>query len=295
MPLLTIFSAPKPFTDPHIALIQRNAIHSWLHLGSDVEVILVGEEVGLAEAAQESGARHLPGVLRNNQGTPLVSSMFDLVRRNSNSPLLACVNADILLRTDFLRAAQAVANQARDFLVVGQRWDLDVTSPLDFTPDWEQRLLQMARQHGSLHPRMGSDYFIFPRGCFSDIPDFAIGRAGWDNWMIFKTRWEHWLTIDASGSVEVVHQNHDYNHLPGGQIHYRLPESEHNYRLAGGRFAKRFTLLDANRRLVNGKLVKFPLSRERLQRGFEIFPLVGLHSIRLGRLFYRLFSARKKA
>jgi hypothetical protein len=29
MPLITLFSAPKPFTDPHIALIQRNALHSW--------------------------------------------------------------------------------------------------------------------------------------------------------------------------------------------------------------------------------------------------------------------------
>jgi hypothetical protein len=295
MPLLTIFSAPKPFSDPHIALIQRNAIHSWLGLGSDVEVILVGEEAGLAEAAQESGARHLPGVLRNDQGTPLVSSMFELARRNSDSPLLACVNADILLRTDFLRAAQAVSTLASNFLMVGQRWDLEVSSLLDFAPDWEARLLKMAKEQGSLHPRMGSDYFIFPRGCFNDIPDFAIGRAGWDNWMIFQARWEHWLTIDATESVDIIHQNHDYSHLPGGQIHYRLPESEQNYRLAGGRFAKRFTLLDANRRLVDGKLVKFPFSRERLQRGFEIFPLVGLHSIHLGRLFFRLFSARKKA
>ena len=44
---LTIFTAPKPFTDPHIALIQRNAILSWLHLGPRVAVILLGEELGL--------------------------------------------------------------------------------------------------------------------------------------------------------------------------------------------------------------------------------------------------------
>ena len=51
MTLLTLFSAPKPFTDPHIALIQRNAIRSWTLL-PDVEVILLGEETGLAEAAR---------------------------------------------------------------------------------------------------------------------------------------------------------------------------------------------------------------------------------------------------
>ena len=102
MPTLTIFSAPKPFTNPHIATIQRNAIRSWVELGSEVEVFLVGEEAGLAEAAAELGVRYLPNVRRNAEGTPLVSSIFDLARQNSNSPLLAYVNADIILLPDFL-------------------------------------------------------------------------------------------------------------------------------------------------------------------------------------------------
>ena len=33
VPLITIFTAPKPFTDPHIDVIQRNAIQSWLQPG----------------------------------------------------------------------------------------------------------------------------------------------------------------------------------------------------------------------------------------------------------------------
>ena len=58
MPLITLFSAPKPFTDPHIAMIQRNAVRSWTLL-PDVEVILLGAEEGLAEAAFELiGAVH---------------------------------------------------------------------------------------------------------------------------------------------------------------------------------------------------------------------------------------------
>ena len=64
MPLITFFSAPKPFTDPHIATIQRNAIKSWTLL-PDVEVILLGEETGLAEAARELGVKHIPNVERN--------------------------------------------------------------------------------------------------------------------------------------------------------------------------------------------------------------------------------------
>src|SRR5512146_718067 len=103
MPDLTIFAATKPFTNPHIALIQRNAIHSWLSLGPQVEVILLGAEAGLAEFAAECGAKHLPDVACSPSGTPLVSSMFDLARRNSSSPLLCCVNADILFMPDVVQ------------------------------------------------------------------------------------------------------------------------------------------------------------------------------------------------
>jgi len=55
MTTITLFSAPKPFTNPQIATIQRNAICSWLELGKEVQVILVGEEDGLANIASEYG------------------------------------------------------------------------------------------------------------------------------------------------------------------------------------------------------------------------------------------------
>src|SRR5215212_4263016 len=105
MPLLTLFSAPKPFTNPHIAMIQRNAIKSWTLL-RDVEVILLGEEVGLAEAARELGVRHIPTVERNANDTPLISSMFRLARENSKSDTLCIINADMILMQDFLEAAR---------------------------------------------------------------------------------------------------------------------------------------------------------------------------------------------
>ncbi|MBE9524765.1 MAG: glycosyl transferase family 2, partial [Chloroflexi bacterium] len=97
MTFLTIFTAPKPFTDPHINIIQRNAIQSWMHLSDEVEVILIGEEDGLSAAAAEFNLKHLPEVTRNNWNTPLVSSIFDLARAASDSPVLAYINADILL------------------------------------------------------------------------------------------------------------------------------------------------------------------------------------------------------
>src|SRR5512139_3889059 len=100
MKTLTIFTAPKPFTDAHNATLQRNAIGSWTCLGEDVQVILVGEEIGMAEAAAELGALHVPQVKRNPQGTPLVSDIFEQARRHSQSPILVYINADVILLPD---------------------------------------------------------------------------------------------------------------------------------------------------------------------------------------------------
>ncbi len=292
MTALTIFSAPKPFTHPHIALIQRNAIRSWKMLGERVEVILMGEEEGLAQASHELGVQHLPLVKRNAQGTPLISAMFALARTSTDSPLLACVNADILLLPDFIDCALKAAQQAPHFLLVGQRWDLEVTEPVDFSVGWESRLMMQISSSGRLHPPAGSDYFIFPRSCYTEIPDFAIGRAGWDNWMIYEARQRGWPVVDATGAIHIIHQNHDYSHLPGGQPHYRLPETFENTRLAGGK-RHIFHLIDCDRRMEDGRIQPSQIEWKKFWREVEIFPLVKLHSEWLGQLFYAVFHPIK--
>ncbi len=268
MTFLTIFTAPKPFTDPHIALIQQNAIQSWQKLGNDVSVILVGDEDGIADAAETYGVLHIPQVRRNTMGTPLISSIFHLAEQNSNSPLLAYVNADILLLPDFLDAARKVSRQSAAFLLLGQRWDLNVAAPIDFSGNWEASLQAMVRQQARLHPPSGSDYFVFRREAFSAIPDFAVGRAGWDNWMIYHARKQGWLVIDATPTMKVIHQSHDYRHLPGGKPHYDLEETRVNAALGGG-LGNMYLTLDANRELVDGRIRMPRLTRIRILRMME--------------------------
>jgi hypothetical protein len=161
MPLITLFSAPKPFSDPHIATIQRNAIKSWTLL-ADVEIILLGEETGLPEAARELGVKHIPSVARNESGTPLISSMFQLTRENSSSDLLCIVNADMILMPDFVEAAKQAVKLEDKFVLLSQRWDLDITEPLDFSAGWNNRLSSIVHRQGSLHRPAGSDFFLFP-------------------------------------------------------------------------------------------------------------------------------------
>ena len=270
MPLITLFSAPKPFTNPHIAMIQRNAILSWILL-PDVEVILLGEEIGLAEAAKELGVKHIPSVTRNEFGTPLISSMFQLTRENSNSDLLCIINADMILMPDFVEAVKQAVKLKEKFVLLSQRWDYDIVSSLDFAAGWESQLRESVRKQNQLHRPAGSDFFLFPKSCYQDIPDFIIGRAGWDNWMIYKARKEGWPVIDCTPSVMIVHQNHDYSHLPGGKPHYEHPDTNENIRLAGGQAAVRYTILDSTHQLADGKLVRPKMTSLRFTRNFELF------------------------
>ena len=270
MSLLTIFTAPKPFTDPHIDTIQRNAIQSWLHLGPEIEVLLVGDEAGMRQVADEYDLRQLPEVTCNESGTPLVSSIFSLGRQASQSPLLAYLNADILLLPDFVESAKQVWRQSGQFLVIGQRWDLDVPEPLDFSDGWEQRLREDVKNRGNLHLPAGSDYFLFPRSLFIEMPNFAIGRAGWDNWMIYYARKQAWPVIDGTPSIMVIHQSHDYSHLPGGKPHYEQEESWANEAMAGGP-ANLYMVLDSDKQLVGGKVRPPKMTLMRTLRRAEIW------------------------
>ncbi len=293
MPLITFFSAPKPFTNPHVAMIQRNAIKSWTML-PDVEVILLGDEAGIVEIARELKVEHFSNVKVNDNGVPLISSMFEVARENSNSDLLCIVNADMILMDDFVEAARTVFYGGRvgggvsirtlsystaavsrpqldKFVLLSQRWDYDITSPLDFAEGWESRLRESVRRQNQLHRPAGSDFFLFPKNCYQDVPNFTIGRAGWDNWMIYKARAENWAAVDCTPSVMIVHQNHDYSHLPEGKPHYEHPETNENIRLAGGQANVRYTILDATHQLVDGKLLRPKMTSLRFTRKLELF------------------------
>ena len=179
MPFITLFSAPKPFNDAHIAMIQRNAIKSWSLL-PDVEVILLGGETGLAENARELGVKHLPNVERSDSGAPLISSMFQRSRENSRSELLCIVNSDMVLMSDFVQAAEQVMKLKERFVMLSQRWDLDVTVPIEFKNGWQDSLCSTVHMRGTLHRPAGSDFFLFPRACYMEFLSVGSpqGRKG---------------------------------------------------------------------------------------------------------------------
>jgi len=279
---VTLFTAPKPFVG-HIGVIQRNALRSWAALGPRVEILVLGDEEGAEAASDEVGAGHLGGLARNEHGTPLLNDIFARAAEAARFDRMAYLNADIVLIDDFLPAVDRVAAAFPSYLMVGQRWDLAVEELIDVESGGLQDLRTQLVRQGRRHPPAGSDYFVYSRHRFPRLPAFAVGRAGWDNWMIYAARHAGLPVVDASEAITVIHQDHDYAHLPGGQIHYRLPESEHNVELGGGRETI-FTLRDATWRLTSENLHKLGIAQSGVFRGLEAALISRWGSGRLARL-----------
>jgi len=251
--MITIFTLPKPFKG-HINIIQRNAIKSWKKLGC--EIILMGDDGGVEETAREFGLQHIGNIRKNQFGTPLLNSAFETAQKIAKNNILVYINADMILMSDFIPAIKKIDKSL--FLMNGRRTDLDVEKEIDFNPSWEKELCQQVKEKGQLHGYSGIDYFIFPRNFPHQLPDFAVGRVGWDNWLIYHTRSLKISVIDATQMILAVHQNHDFSHsFFANEKKKRVegPELEANLKLAQG-FSNMLTIREADWILTSTGLQK---------------------------------------
>lgn len=234
-PLLTIFGCPKPFTDRHIATIQRNAITSWTRLTPRPEVVLMGDEDGTAELCRELGLRHVPDITRNEYRTPQLSDLFAKAHALATGRLLCYANADMIFTDDFMTAVRYVSSRRPSFVLASCRRDTELTELIDFDdPGWSHRLRARApalrSRYAELH---GADYFVFTRNVYCAVPPF-VPRFWWDGWLLWKGRREAGCLVDATAAILAIHQRHDHaNVLTRCEAPWFGPEARRNMELAG--------------------------------------------------------------
>ena len=233
--MLTLFTTAKPFRGHH-AVIQRNALQSWKLLHPGVEIILFGNDLGAAEICAEFGLRHEPSIIVNPSGTKRLDSIFGRAQQIPRHDLLCYCNCDIILTQEFRRALERICEWSKLFLMVGRRWDTDVTAPLDFSArDWEAKIIQLAQSEGILRGYQYIDYFAFPRHLYPEFPPLVIGRVGWDPWLVRRASELGAAVVDVSKVVCAIHQNHDYGYHPQGVSGvWHDEEAARNIKFAGG-------------------------------------------------------------
>jgi hypothetical protein len=172
----------------------------------------------------------------NEHGTPRLDAVFAAARGVARHPLLCFANADIVLLPDFTAAAARLRARFDSFLAVGESWDAPLGHRLDFSGDWPADVgtaLARARRRGA----GALDFFLFTHDLFHELPSFAVGRVGFDNWLVWRAAEEGAAVIDVTGAVRPLHQRHGYGHLRGGRerTRYESPEGRRNLELAGGK------------------------------------------------------------
>jgi hypothetical protein len=269
--MITIFTTPKPFRG-HSAIIQRNAIRSWTLLEPKPQVIIFGDEEGIAEISADLKLIHVADVERTEHGTPLISAMFREAQKRSVNPLMCFINADIMLTSSFVSALRHASAAKPEFVMTGRRTLVDIDKPWDFDgPHWERAIIEFAASSGVLDNWVAMDYFAFPRGLYRDIPPFAVGRARWDNWMIYSAIRKGIPVIDATEDILAIHQNHDYSHLAGGlKDCFVSPDGERNQQLYGLQTC--IGTADATYLLRGGRLRR-PFGRATFSRRLETLPV----------------------
>jgi hypothetical protein len=217
--------------------------------------VLFGDEEGTAACASELGVRHVPDVACNEFGTPLLNDTFKKAEEAAGFGHLCYVNTDIILPAVLTESVKSLPFDA--FLLTGQRMYVDVHAELDFSDaEHSQATQDLLRSMGELRFSSGTDYFVFTKGALGELPPFAVGRPGWDNWMVYRARQLHLPVVDASPLMLAFHQNHDYAHVPeaAGEF-WEGPEADRNRDLMQP-LALRFTKNSATWRLTETGLAR---------------------------------------
>jgi hypothetical protein len=203
---MVVMSTCKPFIGDD-GVRQRNAILSWVNAVGASNVLLVGDELGVAEIAQELGVKNDTEVKRVDGPLPGLDAVM-------KTPGLQCadvvcyVNADIILPNNLLEAVQVVSVAHEKYLIVGERWSVDLPREVTINELNDESLSAFARSNGFLPGPHWIDYFIFPQGLLGEIPPLAVAGYIWDHWIVGRAIAQGAQIVDATDFLTAIHQEH---------------------------------------------------------------------------------------
>ena len=235
--LITLFTTFQYYKDK--IAYYRNTIRIWGQLAPFVRPVLYyvhGEDLPRRVRPQARLVR--VQMSEGEQGTdmPVLRSMFLHAQTiNETTPFYGYANGDILFDRDLVTTLEAVnraRNRFKQIFVIGQRIDYN------FKRNQELRNLSTVSRlasAGKLHPSNAQDYFITTHSGFpwESIPDFVVGRVGYDNWLVATAINRNFSVIDVTATVTALHQTGRDGNAAGRNIKRDIDDKYINYHLAG--------------------------------------------------------------
>lgn len=205
--MITIFTIPKPFVGENI-INQVNAVQSWINVVKNAQIILWGDDKGVEEYSKILNVDYGGAVPRNGFNTPLISTVFEKTKEIAKYDFLIYINTDIILIDDFNKIAFNYLKLYEKSIICGRRIDLALNRKLNFNIDWIADLKTEVTHKGLMHNNSGIDYILYKKDLNIKLKQFAVGRPGWDNWLLYYAKKNNIKVLDASQIVTAIHQNH---------------------------------------------------------------------------------------
>jgi len=235
--------------------IQLNTLRA-LSYRPDIEIVVFSNNndssSGIVdEMCKSLGIRVINDFESNPYNTPYVRSIFEYLEGDVSisSPFIGYVNADIIFSStlkDTLNAIlqyQRVRKVRRHVLIIGQRTNVQAnfTGTEDHNDELREeeeyeKFVAKAHSRGDLFGTDAQDFFITTQGGtfnWSDIPDFVVGRPGYDNWLvdyIYHKHETHTL-IDITNTTNAIHQTGEDGNKAGFM---ERKDKDWNSKLLGG-------------------------------------------------------------
>lgn len=216
--MISFITAFKKFKGQY-DMIQHSALYSWN--ANDIRVVAPLNEVGLKEKC--SGYSNLiliEGVQRarelgfSNQ-CPIVKDLIAKSLPLLDTTIIAFINSDVIITENFVEKIQKIINKyGYDVYMVGSRRDIQLNYYVN-TPETYKKVQEEKRE--DYDNSTSSDIFITSkflwRKIIYDMPDFILGRYGWDNWLHMYAEINNLKKFNCSDALPILHCKHDHMHI----------------------------------------------------------------------------------
>ena len=219
-PILTMFTTFKN-SQPKTH-IYKNTIRNWERLKPWVQPVLYylpGED-RLLDFAKAHGWDVMEVPKLSKAKVPVLRHMFLKAREKYTTPFYCYTNGDILFDDGLiktLKVLKPVTSKMKQVLIVGRRTNYKV-SPGQVIDSFDD--IKASSKKGQLFGTNAQDYFISTsRGYpWETIPDFVVGRVGYDNWLVVTAIVKKMVVIDTTKTVIALHQTGTDGNFAGKKI-----------------------------------------------------------------------------
>ena len=236
--MISFISAFKKFKGVY-KNIQHSALYSWR--ANNIEVIIPTIEVDAKiNCSQYSNARFIDGIKRGrelgfNTQSPVIKDLIDKALPQINTTMVAFINSDIIILDNFSEIIEKIFNKyGYNIYLVGSRQDIQLQDRVGSVETYK-KLMQEKREE--YDPYTSSDIFITSkfwwRKIIKDMPEFIMGRYGWDNWFHMYAEKNRLEKYNCSSVLTLLHCKHGFEHIlkQEGAKERLAPSSLHNLRL----------------------------------------------------------------